>query len=329
VNPSGATPDETLIGCLAADVLHLILVPSEGARPGSVRRYQAPRARRMEERVVRGVKNLLTDRSAELRALALSWSGGEPLEPRDLVLEILEHAERLRRRHPGLAFQSDLSTGGDLLEQRAFEQLVDLGVGEFRVTFDGEDLRSSRSSSYGGSAARLEQVWSNLADLRTVRRPFTVCVRLPAEDHGELSPHVERYHRVLRGDTRFDLTLCTPPEILAEEPAPTSFVVRPDGRVDRCSPLAAPRADAALGRLHESGLLELDGPELDRLARDLHAVAQEDHGRGAFARREGVRAAARETPARPGRPGAVLEGVNRLRLPVRIEQRDVRGRRRT
>lgn len=251
-------PERTLIGCLAADVLHLILVPSEGTRPGSARRYEHRGARRMEERVVRGVRNLLTDRSGELRSLALSWSGGEPLEARDLVFEVLDHAARLRRRHPGLAFQSDLSTGGDLLDRHTFEQLVDLGVGEFRVTFDGEDLRETRQGSHGGPAARLERVWSNLADLRTVRRPFTVCVRLPAEDPGELGPHVQRYHRVLRGDTRFDLFLCTPPEVLAEEPEPASFVVRPDGRVDRCS-LLVPRADAALGRLHESGEIELDG----------------------------------------------------------------------
>jgi uncharacterized protein len=215
----------------------------------------------MEERVVRGVRNLLTDRSGDLRALALSWSGGEPLEARDVIFEILEHAARQRRRFPALKFQSDLSTGGDLLDRRTFEQLVDLGVGEFRVTIDGEDLRAPRCGGRGGSAARLEQVWSNLADLRTVRRPFTVCVRLPADDQGELGPHIERYHRVLRGDTRFDLALCTPPDLLADEPEPASFVVRPDGRVDRCSPLA-PRADAALGRLHESGHLELDGPDL-------------------------------------------------------------------
>lgn len=260
MNPT-SPPEKTLIGCLAADVLHLILVPSEGARPGSARRYEYRRARRMQERVVRGVKNLLTDRSGELRSLALSWSGGEPLEARDLVFEILEHAARLRRRHPGLAFQSDFSTGGDLLDRRTFEQLVDLGVGEFRVTFDGADLRETSSpGAHGGSAARLERVWSNLAELRTVRRPFTVCVRLPAEDHGELGPHVQRYHRVLRGDTRFDLHLCTPPEVLAEEPAPASFVVRPDGRVDRCS-LLGPRTDAALGHLRESGLIELDGPD--------------------------------------------------------------------
>ncbi len=148
------------------------------------------------------------------------------------------HAARLRRRHPVLAFHGDLSTGGDLLDRRTLEQLV--GVGEFRVTFDGEDLRSSRSGSHESSAARLERVRSNLGDLRTVRRPLTVCARLPSQDHGEPSPHVERYHRVLRGDGRFDLTLCTPPEILVEQPTPTSFVVRPEGRVDRCSPPSAP-----------------------------------------------------------------------------------------
>ena len=51
-------PEKTLVGCLAADVLHLILVPSAGSRPGTARRYESPRARRMQPRVVRGVKSL-------------------------------------------------------------------------------------------------------------------------------------------------------------------------------------------------------------------------------------------------------------------------------
>jgi hypothetical protein len=47
--------------------------------------------------------------------------------------------------------------------------------------------------------------------------------------------------------------------VLAEEPHPSSFVVRPDGRVDRC-PLLAPRPEDAFGHLRESGELDLDGP---------------------------------------------------------------------
>jgi len=256
-------PEKTLVSCLAADVLHLILVPSAGSRPGTARRYEAPRARRMQPRVVRGVKNLLTDRAGDLRALALSWSGGEPLEAGDLIVGLLSHVAHLRRKHPRLSFHSDLSTGGDLLDRATFERLVGLGVGEFRVTFDAEDLSAVGHHARGGSAARLDRVWSNLAELRTVRRPFTVCVRLPGGEGG-LGQHVERYHRVVRGDSRFDLALCTPPELLWEEPDASSFVVRPDGCVDRCSPLR-PSPDGVLGHLHESAELELDG--LDGLPR--------------------------------------------------------------
>lgn len=224
----------------------------------------------MQPHVVRGVQNLMTDRAGELRALALSWSGGEPLLASDVVFGLLAHAAHLRRRNPRLAFTSDLSTGGDLLDRALFQRLVDMGVAEFRVTFDGEDLRDHVGScSSGGSAARLERVWSNLAGLLTVRRPFTVQLRLPADNVDHLDPHVERYHKVFRGDSRFDLTLCTPPEVLAEELPPTSFVVRPDGRVDRCSPLLLPDEDRAIGRLHESGLLELDGPDDRGGRRDL------------------------------------------------------------
>ena len=252
-------PEKTLVSCLAADVLHLILVPSEGCRPGTARRYEAPRAHEMQSHVVRGVRNLLTDRTAELRALSLSWAGGEPLLAPDVVFGLLSHACHLRRRNPRLVFSSDMSTGGDLLDRHLFERLVDLGVSEFRVTFDGDDLRDHADTRcQGGPTARVERVWSNLAELLTVRRPFTVQLRLPVDDPDQLDPYVERYHRVFRGDSRFDLTLCTPPEVLAEEIPATSFVVRPDGRVDRCSPLASDES-RAIGRIHESGLLELDG----------------------------------------------------------------------
>jgi len=125
--------EDSLVRCLGTDALHLILLG------------------RTEPRVVRGVKNLLTDRVEELSRLTLSWRGGESRVAPDVVEDVLRHVGRLRRRNPGLAFSSDVSTGGHLLDLATFERLLGAGVTRFHVSLDCEVEVTVKGDRGGGS----------------------------------------------------------------------------------------------------------------------------------------------------------------------------------
>ena len=92
-----ATPEQEIYACVSNKVLHLILMPTEACNFRCTYCYEDFRYKRMDQEVIHGVKRYLSRRVAELDALTLSWFGGEPLLARDIVEDILLHAQALRR----------------------------------------------------------------------------------------------------------------------------------------------------------------------------------------------------------------------------------------
>ena len=74
---------DVLTEVLAADVLHLILLPTEACNFRCTYCYEDFRLGRMSEDVVRGVEALLSRRAEGLARLEISWFGGEPLAAGD------------------------------------------------------------------------------------------------------------------------------------------------------------------------------------------------------------------------------------------------------
>src|SRR5262245_26459110 len=80
--------------------LHLILLPTEACNFRCVYCYESFAYGRMEPWVVQGVKNLLSNRVANLDQLKISWFGGEPLLALDIIESIHEHTRSLLAAHP-------------------------------------------------------------------------------------------------------------------------------------------------------------------------------------------------------------------------------------
>ena len=299
------TIEQTLVRCLAADVLHLILLPTEACNFRCTYCYEDFGLGRMQPRVVRGVKHLLSDRADELSDLTLSWFGGEPLLAMDVVEDVLAHVERLRRRHPGLAFSSDMTTNGHLLDLPTFDRLLKLGVSRFQVSFDGPPERHDRTRRQAGGGGTFERVFGNLRSLTERDDPFEIHLRVHVdrENHREIPTLLDGCAEAFGEDARFRVFLRKLSRLggpndadlpvfddedefadvlrglqnhaaergLAQHVPPTegpvtacyaskanSFVVRADGRVNKCTVvLDHPRNQ--VGRLHESGRLELEG----------------------------------------------------------------------
>ncbi len=193
--------------CIARERLQLILMPTEACNFRCVYCYEDFKLRRMEPRVVRGIKNLLDRRAAGLETLWLSWFGGEPLLALDIVRDIQTHARRLAERHPNLRVVSDMTTNAYLLSPRVFEELLDLGVTEYQVTFDGPRELHDRRRVLAGGRGTFDRIWKNVRAMAGVSKEFDVVIRLHVsrDNAGDLPRFVDLYRAAFGRDPRFKL----------------------------------------------------------------------------------------------------------------------------
>lgn len=285
--------------------LHLILLPTEACNFRCVYCYESFRLKRMEPRVVTGLKRLLDGRVPSLGRLTLSWFGGEPLLARDLMEEILDHVADLRADHPGLEFVSDATTNASLLTPAVLESLVSRGVSDYQVTFDGPRELHDRKRVRPGGLPTFDRVWNNLLDCRRTSLRFRVQLRLHVdrENASAMPGFLDEIRSSFGEDDRFEVyirglsrlggpndpslpilegngratTISELRELaasrglrLAAVPAEpgvcyaaraNSFVVRADGRVNKCT-VALDHPANQVGVLDEDGSLRLRAHEI-------------------------------------------------------------------
>jgi uncharacterized protein len=295
-------------------VLQLIIMPTEACNFRCIYCYEEFKLKRMEPKVVQGVMNFLDRRAPNLGCLDLSWFGGEPLLARDIIEEILEHVSLLRRKYQELQFFSHISTNAFLLSRSLFERLLQLGVTQYQITFDGPREYHDKKRLLAGGGGTFEKLWQNLVALRDVRGEFTILVRLHIDkDNLESLPTFVREFGAMFGqDSRFKLffrqlshmggpndhqlsildaqgceqavrTLSRYARQIGVEHITThemaaicyaargnSFVVRADGRLNKCS-LALEHPENQVGRILEDGTLELAVPKMRMWMRGLES----------------------------------------------------------
>ncbi|MEV6975854.1 radical SAM protein [Kitasatospora sp. NPDC093806] len=179
--------DQEFADSVRPDRLQLILLPTEQCNFRCTYCYEDFEIGRMAPEVVAGVKNLIDRRAAGLRHLQVSWFGGEPMLARAIVEEVAEHVRQAQRRHPELAYGSDMTTNGYLLDGRTAERLSGLGVRSYQVSLDGPDAFHDRTRVRADGRGTFEQIWRNLveiregsADLRMMLRVHLTPENLPA-----------------------------------------------------------------------------------------------------------------------------------------------------
>ncbi len=208
MNPRQAPGNaKVLAASLTNERLHLVLMPTEACNFRCVYCYERFQHGRMEPRVVGGLKRLLTRRAAELRQLFLSWFGGEPLLAPDVIDDVMLHAGRLRKRHASLAVVSDITTNGYLLTPARARRLLDLGVTDYQIPFDGPRDWHDRKRVLRGGRGTFDRVWANLCALREQEGTFHVTIRLHLDRENELAlpEFLDLVALEFSGDSRFEL----------------------------------------------------------------------------------------------------------------------------
>ncbi|MCL5439958.1 MAG: radical SAM protein [Candidatus Thermoplasmatota archaeon] len=157
--------------------LKLIIFPTEECNFRCKYCYEQFKIGKMRKSVVLGIKNLITQRSQDLKHLQIGWFGGEPLLAFDIIQDIMDFA-RKKSNESGFDLTSSMSTNGSLFTPLKQQQLVNLGVTDYQISFDGDSeihngLRATRRDT-----PTFSLIYNNLVKFHKSQLNGSVTIRL-------------------------------------------------------------------------------------------------------------------------------------------------------
>lgn len=157
--------------------LHLIIMPTEKCNFRCVYCYEEFTNGQMKSETIKGIKNLIQNRSETLSNLEIGWFGGEPLLGLRTVLEISSFAAELSAAQ-GFNFASSMSTNAYLLNTENFTNLVNAGVSVFQVSIDGEKIDHDQTRLVASGKGSFDRIWRNLLDAKRTSLSFEIALRI-------------------------------------------------------------------------------------------------------------------------------------------------------
>ena len=167
---------EAIKAGLRQDYFHLIIFPTEQCNFRCTYCYEQFDIGRMSTATRNAVCKLLAQRP-DLKALRISWFGGEPLAAFNVVKHVGAFAHRFCRQHE-IALHGDMTTNGFLLDEEKTPFLLDHGITNFQISLDGDqDIHDTTriQASGNGSFAR---IFNNLKAMTQTDRAFNLTLRI-------------------------------------------------------------------------------------------------------------------------------------------------------
>jgi uncharacterized protein len=150
-----------LYEAVTTEKLELILFPTEKCNFRCVYCYEDFALGRMSDDTLSGIRNLILERSRDLKHLHISWFGGEPLAAYDIVRDMCDFAGRLAAEK-GFSFESSMTTNGYNLSEARWLELTGLGVRRYQISLDGDQEAHDQTRLRLDGAGTFERIWTNI-----------------------------------------------------------------------------------------------------------------------------------------------------------------------
>ena len=156
--------------------------------------------------VLEGIRNLIRNNVRKLNELRISWFGGEPLLAYNIIIDFMRFVNNLKDMY-SFKLYSDITTNAYGLTLNRFKELVEFGVNEYEITFDGdEDFHDKlRVRLDGGPTFRT--IYSHLIQMHTTSLEFDVTIRIHLNKYNKESIKrlLEKLHNDIGNDYRFKI----------------------------------------------------------------------------------------------------------------------------
>lgn len=168
---------EILAECLNNNNLSLTLMPTEQCNFRCTYCYEDFSIGRMNNEVIRGIKNLLSIRIPEVKNINIEWFGGEPLSAKDIVYEISEHIQNeIKGRE--IHYSAGMTTNGFRLTQNTFRKLLSKGVKSYQISLDGPEKIHDKTRLRIDGSGSFQVIWNNLLALKEIEDDFYITLRI-------------------------------------------------------------------------------------------------------------------------------------------------------
>ena len=161
---------------LRQDYLQLILLPTEQCNFRCTYCYEKFDIGRMSMDTQNAVCKLISRRT-DLNALRISWFGGEPLVAFNVVKHIGAFAHRFSKQH-GIAFHSDMTTNGYLLDEEKAPFLLNHGITRFQISLDGDHETHDQTRIQANGKGSFTRILNNMKVMTQTDRIFTLMLRI-------------------------------------------------------------------------------------------------------------------------------------------------------
>lgn len=198
-------PFDKLINSIRDSRMNLIILPTDWCNFRCIYCYEKYEKGVMEDHVVNGIKNLIRSKMATLSDITISWFGGEPLLAYNRITEIMTFLQRLNENYNNIKVSSTMTTNGSLLRVERLANLVNLGVTNYQISFDGDRELHDKFRLRLGGGASFDAIFSNLISAHKTDLPFEISIRIHvnSENKESLKAFLRRCKKQFDSDKRF------------------------------------------------------------------------------------------------------------------------------
>ncbi len=169
--------------------------------------YERFKLNKMKQSTVNGIKALLKNRIPDLKVLEISWFGGEPLLGYDIITDVMKSVQESACKNKRLTIIGEMVTNGYLLTKEHFEELIQLGITYYQITFDGDKEEHDKLRVRADDGSTFDRIWGNLLSTHKSDLKFDIQVRLHANsgNYRSMLSFIQKFADSFESDNRYRL----------------------------------------------------------------------------------------------------------------------------
>lgn len=205
--------------CFQDNAFHLIVYATNACNFRCTYCVQEHAVRNIQADTTEHLIKLIEKKSKKVKAIHITWFGGEPLLQYDMLKYVMEVAQEIcRKNHCDL--QADMVTNGYLLNEKTVSEMKELSVDNLQITLDGNPMLHNKRRILANGDGTYERIMSNIQyalrcgmkiilriniDEENMKMPFTVLEEIPEEYRENVTVNISNIFQNIEKISTYEL----------------------------------------------------------------------------------------------------------------------------